>query len=120
MDFMGQNFIIEGGYTIHECVASGDTLSLNLSFVITGHPCDVMIGDADNSGSWDIDDVVYLVAYIFMGGPSPTPYAIASGDATCDCRVDIDDVVRLINYIFSGGQPPCACEEWMDGCGTLQ
>jgi hypothetical protein len=119
MDFMGQNFIIEGGYTIHECVTD-DTLSLDLAFVITGRPCDVIIGDADDSDSWDIDDVVYLVAYIFIGGPPPTPYEKASGDATCDCQVDIDDVVHLINYIFVEGPPPCACEEWMSYCGSLR
>lgn len=31
-------------------------------------------GDADQSGAVDIDDVVYLLAYIFSGGPEPCPY----------------------------------------------
>jgi hypothetical protein len=62
-------------------------------------------GDADASGEVDIDDVVYLIAYIFSGGPAPVPYV--SGDADCFGGVDIDDVVYLIAYIFSGGNPPC-------------
>ncbi len=62
-------------------------------------------GDADGSGAVDIDDVVYLINYIFAGGPAPDP--LATGDANCSGDVDIDDVVYLINYIFGGGHEPC-------------
>ncbi|MCK4656196.1 MAG: hypothetical protein KAT85_04170 [candidate division Zixibacteria bacterium] len=62
-------------------------------------------GDVDGSGSIDIDDVVYLVNYIFTGGPAPNPYYV--GDANCSIDIDIDDVVYLITYIFSGGYDPC-------------
>ena len=64
-----------------------------------------LCGDADASGEADIDDVVYLINFIFSGGPEPEPYE--SGDADCSVGVDIDDVVYLINYIFSGGNAPC-------------
>jgi hypothetical protein len=79
--------------------------------------CDCIPGDANASGAYDIDDVVYLIAYIFSGGPAPIPYAICSGDPNCSCGVDIDDVVYLIAYIFSGGPPPCTCEDWVAACG---
>ena len=82
----------------------------------------LLIGDADGSGAYDIDDVTYLSNYVFSGGPPPTPAASASGDANCSCvepAVDIDDVVYLIAYIFSGGPAPCTCEEWVDLCGEL-
>lgn len=62
-------------------------------------------GDANGSGSVDIDDVVYLIGYIFSGGPPPTP-ALCCGDANNSGGVDIDDVVYLIGYIFSGGPAP--------------
>ena len=64
----------------------------------------VVCGDADSSGSVDVDDVVYLVNYIFTGGPAPNPYY--AGDADCSIEIDIDDVVCLIAYIFSGGNAP--------------
>ena len=35
-------------------------------------------GDADASGEIDIDDVVFLIAYIFSGGPAPDPYCCES------------------------------------------
>jgi len=82
----------------------------------------VIIGNADGSPPpppIDIDDVVYLIAYIFTGGPPPTPYAVASGDPTSDCLVDIDDVVQLIAWIFIDGYDPVTCEEWIDACGLL-
>lgn len=62
-------------------------------------------GDANGSGGVDIDDVVFLIAYIFTAGTAPDP--IESGDANCSGAVDIDDVVYLIAYIFSGGNVPC-------------
>jgi hypothetical protein len=75
-------------------------------------PGGYICGDANGSGgdpSVDIDDVVYLINYIFAGGPAPEP--VEAGDADCsggDVPVDIDDVVYLINYIFAGGPEPCA------------
>jgi hypothetical protein len=85
--------------------------------------CDAFIGDANGSNGptpIDIDDVVYLIAYIFSEGPAPTPYEVASGDANSSCGVDIDDVVFLIAYIFSEGPAPLTCEEWVAACGGLQ
>ena len=69
--------------------------------VETGWIC----GDADGSGAVDIDDAVFLVNYIFAGGPEPSPAWV--GDVDCSGAVDVDDVVYLIAYIFSGGSAPC-------------
>ncbi len=67
--------------------------------------CGLVCGDVDASGAVDIDDVVYLISYIFSGGPEPLPYH--SGDTNCSGAVDIDDPVYLIAYILSGGYAPC-------------
>jgi hypothetical protein len=61
-------------------------------------------GDCDGSGAIDVDDAVFLVAYIFSGGPAPDP--IDAGDVDCSGGIDVDDVVYLVAYIFSGGPPP--------------
>jgi hypothetical protein len=63
-------------------------------------------GDADHSGVVNISDAVYLIAYIFSGGPAPLMPAAA--DANCSGGVNISDAVYLISYIFSGGTVPCA------------
>jgi hypothetical protein len=64
-------------------------------------PC----GDADESGGVDIDDVMFIINYIFGGGPAPDPIV---GNVNCLEAVDIDDIMYLINYIFGGGPVPCA------------
>ncbi|HEX7401583.1 MAG TPA: LamG-like jellyroll fold domain-containing protein [candidate division Zixibacteria bacterium] len=61
-------------------------------------------GDANGDEVIDVGDVVYVINYLFKGGPEPDP--VAAGDATCDGVVDVGDVVYLINYLFKGGPPP--------------
>jgi hypothetical protein len=63
------------------------------------------IGDIDGSGYIDIDDVVWLLSYIFYGGPYPVPFEF--GDPDCSGATDIDDVVYLLEYIFMSGPEPC-------------
>lgn len=64
-------------------------------------------GDPNNDSSVNIGDAVYLIEYIFKGGPPPQP-ELAAGDPNCDGSVNVGDAVYLINYIFKGGDAPCA------------
>lgn len=63
-------------------------------------------GDANGDGKTTVSDVVFLVNYLFKGGPAPVP--LESGNANCDTKVTVSDVVYLVNYLFKGGPPPCA------------
>ena len=63
-------------------------------------------GDADGSSTITVSDVVYIINYIFNGGPAPDP--LLAADADCSGQVTISDAVYLIGYIFSGGPAPCA------------
>ncbi len=72
----------------------------------TPQPIEEICGDANRDGFIDIDDVVFLIQYIFAGGPAPNPYWV--GDASMDDFIDIDDVVWLIMYIFAEGPEPCS------------
>jgi hypothetical protein len=65
-----------------------------------------LCGDADANNMVNISDAVYLIAYIFSGGPAPNP--LEAGDVDCNDMVNISDAVYLIAYIFSGGPAPCA------------
>ena len=62
-------------------------------------------GDVNTDGVIELGDVVYLINYLFKGGPPPDP--LWTGDVNCDGVIDIGDVVYLINYLFKGGPPPC-------------
>lgn len=65
-----------------------------------------MCGDADGNLIFTISDAVYLINYIFAGGP--VPCTIQAGDADGNGIITISDAVYLINYIFAGGPAP-AC-----------
>jgi uncharacterized delta-60 repeat protein len=62
-------------------------------------------GDANGNRSVTISDVVYLVNYLFKGGPTPIPKD--AGDVNCDTKVSVSDVIYIINYLFKGGTAPC-------------
>ncbi len=71
----------------------------------TGDICQYVCGDADSDQAVNVADAVYLINYIFKGGPAPDP--LDAGDANCDGAVNVADAVYLINYIFKGGPEPC-------------
>jgi hypothetical protein len=61
-------------------------------------------GDCNGDGSVNSSDVVFLINYLFVGGPAPIPYQ--SGDVNHDSSINSADVVYLINYLFAGGPQP--------------
>jgi len=61
-------------------------------------------GDADGSGSINVADLIFLVEYIFFGGPAPVPEA--AGDVDCLGSINVADVSKLVDYIFFGGLLP--------------
>ncbi|HVP35506.1 MAG TPA: CARDB domain-containing protein [Terriglobales bacterium] len=64
----------------------------------------VIPGDANSDGTVSTSDIVYLVNYLFKGGPPPNP--MCKADVNHDHRVNIADVVYLVSYLFKGGPPP--------------
>ncbi|MCK5125766.1 MAG: hypothetical protein KAR42_05885 [candidate division Zixibacteria bacterium] len=66
-------------------------------------------GDMNGDGEVNIGDPIYLINWIFKGGPAPMDLDLS--DANCDGRVNIADAVYIINYVFRDGPAPCAgCE----------
>lgn len=65
--------------------------------------------DADSDEWIDVNDIIYLVAYMFNGGPAPTCMD------ECDVNgfsgvADITDLVYIVTYMFSGGPSPVPCQ----------
>lgn len=80
-------------------------------FSLCNPQCSWLVGDANGTGFYNISDAVYLINFIFDGGPAPTPHATGSGDADCSGNVTISDPVYLLSFIFGGGQAPqCTCD----------
>ena len=63
-----------------------------------------VLPDPNNDGTFSVADVVFLINYLFKGGPGPDP--LESGDLNCDGKVSVSDIVYLINYLLKGGPPP--------------
>ncbi len=61
-------------------------------------------GDANGDSNNDVADAVFLINYVFKGGPAPDP--IEAGDANGDGETNIADGVYVINYVFKGGPEP--------------
>ncbi len=64
-----------------------------------------LTGDVNHDGEIDAGDAVYLINFLFLGGPPPDPFFL--GDVNCDDVVNTADVIYLINYLFVGGPEPC-------------
>ena len=101
-------------YGVSPTVPSTDTLSVSVSDICHADSLIILLrvyicGDANSSGNIDVDDVVFIIDYMFLGGPSPVP--AESANANCLEGTDIDDLVYLIDYVFKGGPAPCEyCE----------
>ncbi|MEM7235516.1 MAG: S8 family serine peptidase, partial [Planctomycetota bacterium] len=86
-------------------------------------------GDSDASGEIDISDGIFILNWLFIGGPQPPCEAAADVDATN--QINLTDAVYLLNFLFLGGtQPPepypscgdafdqgLSCDRPSDECG---
>lgn len=82
------------------------------SEVSVGTPsCCALRGDVANPKDFAVlvNDVVFLVNYIFKSGPAPS--CLDEGDCALplDGNILVNDVVFLVNYIFKSGPTPSPC-----------
>jgi hypothetical protein len=61
-------------------------------------------GDANGDRAANVGDAVYLINFVFKGGPAPTPSD--AGDANGDGQSNVGDAVYMINFVFKGGPAP--------------
>jgi hypothetical protein len=110
--------IAESTYTLPDNAALDDTTFFwrveavdqgNNHSGYQAHPFKITVylsGDVNYDGKLNVSDAIYLVNYLFKGGPKPHP--MEAGDADRDGKVSVSDVIYLINYLFKGGSRP-AC-----------
>ena len=61
-------------------------------------------GDANNDGKVNVGDAVYIISYVFRGGPAPI--CLPEGNANGDSKINVGDAVYIISYVFRGGPAP--------------
>jgi hypothetical protein len=77
--------------------------SISFGFEVSGGG-DIPCGDANGDNLINVGDVVFIINYVFRGGPPPDP--ICSGDANGDGEANVGDGVFQLNFIFNGGPTP--------------
>jgi hypothetical protein len=79
-------------------------------------------GDADANGAVNITDGIFILNFLFLGGPSPGCLDSADGDD--DGSVSITDGIYILNFLFLGGpgpappHPACGPDPQGDGDGV--
>jgi len=88
---------------LHLCDgALGDSdLMVNGSISDPGAAVALPKGDANGDGLVNVQDVFFLINYMFAGGP-----VAVLGNYNGDAVVNVLDVFYLINYLFAGGPAP--------------
>lgn len=72
-------------------------------------------GDVNNNGQIAVDDLNYLINWLYDDGPAPP--ITANADVNGNCCVDTLDVIYLTDYIFNTGPAPVDCTCWdVDFC----
>lgn len=74
-----------------------------------GSCCVGLTGNVNGDPEEDVDlsDVIYMVNYLFLGGPAPD--CAAEGDISSNRSMDLSDLIYLVNYLFQSGPPPNEC-----------
>jgi hypothetical protein len=63
-------------------------------------------GDVDASGRINITDAIFLLDWLFQGGPRPPCVDAADVDDDGGQRPAITDAIALLLWLFQGGRPP--------------
>jgi len=61
-------------------------------------------GDVNGDLLVDIGDLLFLINYLFKGGPVPHP--LERGDITLEGDLTLLDILYLISYLYRGGPSP--------------
>lgn len=92
-------------YTVSGRTADGTSPPNACSLVVTGTGPTFIRGDASGDGQVDVSDAVFMLSYLFAGGPDPD--CLDAADVDDNGLAEITDPVFLLAFLFTGGpQPP--------------
>jgi hypothetical protein len=61
-------------------------------------------GNANADGKTDLSDALYVLGFLFLGGPGPS--CLKAADTDDSGELDLTDAVYLLSYLFLGGPAP--------------
>ncbi len=117
--FNSASFVAGGFHQLQFCPQVGSCLVVGLVAedinVLDPSTCCFEPGNVDHfvgaGGPVDVNDLTYLAAFLFLGGPPPVCAAEGNLDGVIGVggAVDVADLIYLVAYLFLGGQPPMPC-----------
>ena len=64
-------------------------------------------GDVNKDNKKNLTDIIYLVNYVFKGGPAPDPVDL--GNVNCSSGApNLTDIIYMVNYVFKAAKAPCS------------
>ncbi|MCX6829960.1 MAG: Ig-like domain-containing protein [candidate division Zixibacteria bacterium] len=112
-----------GNYTFTVNADDGQAIgSRVIQIIVFNSTCCVRVGDANHNNIVNIQDVTYLINFLYKHGPMPPCRSGTSmypeADANCNCVVNVQDVTCMINILYHSGMfcPSCTCQEWEQKC----
>ena len=86
-------------------IAADYELADTLVVQITVVNCLAKAGDVNSNSLVNLGDIVYLVNFVFKGGPAPSP--ICRGDVNGSGGApSLPDIIYLVNFVFKGTAAP--------------
>ena len=61
-------------------------------------------GDSNADGTMNITDGIFVLNFLFLGGPSPT--CLEAANPNDDAVLNITDGIYILNFLFLGGPGP--------------
>ncbi len=71
------------------------------------------LGDVNNDGIINVQDIIRVVNIILENDPAPSDYELWAGDVNSDESIDVTDIIILVNFILGTG---ILCEEGYSFC----
>jgi Dockerin type I domain len=94
------------GYLAKLPFLGGSSIQEYSPIAINGILEGLLCGDANGNGSVNIQDLTFLINYLYKGGPAPDPSQ--AGDPNGSGIINIQDITFLINFLYkSGSMPMC-------------
>ena len=118
--FLKNEYSYQGCWSVYPYFPSGKIVASDMqtglfvlepNFPTTPSCCVGIRGNVngDVGETIDISDLVYLVDFMFTGGPSPVCLFEANVDGDIGDTIDISDLVYLVDFMFTGGPQPPTC-----------
>lgn len=108
---VGPTHLVSQGARANDTLTIISSVAILVNHQLGGGCCVGIRGnmDGDDGEAIDISDLVYVVDYMFNGGPPPPCFEESDVDASGGSSIDIADLVYLVDYMFTGGPPPDPC-----------